>query len=299
MAKVSAFGAATKKAATKQSGPSGPIFPCGDVKDENGKVIYTTAQMQLHLSQYIDGHGQFKAGESLMEKNRKPLIEFATQRMADYWAKTGRRPEHSPKVVTSETGDGSIMTTIFLDKEKNLTQEQFDDLAAIIGEENATGATTRRFEYSFNAQMLETELPDLPKVEAYDDDGNALFVKEDDVKNEIAIEDGQKPPKGFIPKMRYQTYFDVVDAAFGEKFEALFGDTAGERLGGLMVKKPVFKTNKGMIDDLLDFVGRGKEDSAKKLALAIEKSRVEIQLKPSGGAKKAKSKDQSDNDDDD
>lgn len=287
MAKRSAFGSAATKRAPSSKGPSGPIFVCADLKDRAGETIYTQAELVKSIDEYCEGKDIYDRGDALMKKTRKPILDFARAKFAEFWAMMGRRPEHSPKVLTEEKGDGAMVTVEFQDREANLNQEQFDELAAVIGAENAKSVTTKGWEYSLNRETLETEVPELAPIQATDENGDLLYFNEKNPEQEVAVADGQKAPRGYKPKMRPQTFFDLLDALLLEKFTEIFGeDRADDKIGAVLVRKAVFKTNKGMINNLLDFVGRGKDDTAFKLDIAIEKAQVRNAIKPGALKKK-------------
>lgn len=286
MAKISAFGGARRAAAPASKGPSGPIFVVEDLKDGDGDIIYSQAELAKAVESYCEGKDIYDRGEALMDKARKPILDFARSKFAAFWAQLGRRPEKSPKVLTDEKGDGAMVTVEFQDRERNLTQAQFDDLAKLVGEDNAKSVTTKGWLWSLNPEMLAMTITELPLVQAADDDGNPLYVNDKNPEMVVPVLEGQRPPKGYKPQMRSQTYFDLLEAALVSKFVEVFGEErAQSKVEGVLVKKPVFKTNKGTIDRLLDFVGRGKDETPALLEDAIVKANVQTAIKP-GALKK-------------
>jgi hypothetical protein len=296
---VSAFGKAKPKAATTPQSAA-PIFVADVLKDEKGEVIYSQADIKTAINKTIEANSLAARAKSMATANRKPVLEFARRRLAELAIKNGRLPEDSPKLTTEEKGDGNFLTAAFLDKEKNMTDEQYADLAALIGEAAAKEYTRRGFEFGINCDMLDMELPlvdaegkevKLPLVPSFDAEGNAVYFNpKKDTETKI-VPDGTDAPKGWKPLMRRQTYFDLIDSSISERFTKLYGEEqAGQLLEGLFTRKPVFKTKKGLLDRLVDFIGRATEGAAFRLAAAFEKANVEVQLKP--GANKNNGKEE-------
>ena len=219
MAKVSVFGAATRKQTSKPV-PQANVIVAEDVSDPvSGQVIYTKAKISDAITNYVKGHEMEENGKALKSTCRPIVGLFARRNYARLWANIGQRPK-SPKLTTDSTGDGTFITAMFVDKEATLKEEQYAQLVSCIGNKQAEENVIRRDEFSLNPEKL--VLPTGREVEELDENGEA-----------IKQEDG-------TPKMRPETVKDRVEAALGVAFE-----NQPELLDGLMIVKPVFKTKKG------------------------------------------------------
>lgn len=256
MAKLSAFGSAKTQTATKPAKAGAPMFIAADLRDSNGQIVFSQKQIQEAITGYVEGAKLKSQAKTLMETNETIVEDFALTMYARNYATNGRRPDKSPKLLANPDGTGVWLTTAFLDAERNMDANQFAALASVIGKENAEKWTVKESIFSMDNDTLTTELPDLPEVEVMDDDGEPVVIN------------GK-------PQMRKQTVMDQVDAALSEKFAS-----RPEILEKLFTVKPRWTNRKGMIDALLDCVGRGTPEAATKLVSAFKAGRVTIQLKP-------------------
>lgn len=269
----SAFGRAVKKAPAGAGKTAPNVFVAEDFVDPvTNEVLYSQKQVVDAINKLCEGKAMAKTAETLIETYDPIVKTVATRLYAQTYVNAGHRPEKAPKIVTSKDGTGDWITTAFKDAEKNMDKNAFDALAKVIGQKNAEAATIKRDEFSLNSNKLEIELDDLPEVEVLDDNDEAI-----------------KGPDG-APLMRKQTVMDLVDAAITEKF----ADRPGI-LDGLFTVKPVFKTKKGMIENLLDYVGKGTANSVNNLEKALKAARVTCSV-TAGSVKAAKAGDADDDD---
>lgn len=152
------FGNAKKTETVKTTGTRSPIFVADDVKDNEGNVVFSKSQVIQAIEKFVEGDEHIKIGEGLQETNAPIVKAFARREMAKYWSEEGSRPDPNPKVTTDGTGEGVFIGTIFVDKEINLSTDEYDYLASVIGSNNAKGWTQNYTEFKLNPEKLNQEI---------------------------------------------------------------------------------------------------------------------------------------------
>lgn len=150
-----------KKAAPATGGAkkksTAPIFVAADVVDPDGKTIFTKEQVKEAITGFAQGKELEKQGQALMETHRPALSEFGRRNFCRVWASTGSPPSSSPKLTTNEAGTGTMITMSFVDRQMNLTDDQYAHLSNVIGPKNAEEAVERYTQYTIDAKLAARE----------------------------------------------------------------------------------------------------------------------------------------------
>jgi len=235
---VNPFAAAQRKAPSGAKKSDAPIIVAADTKTYDGSM-YSKSEVIGAINGYVEGHQLFEQGKAMKDVGRTTIVAVARTKYAQEWLMNGKRPSN-PKMVTDETGDGAMLSVIFMDSVSKLDEISFGNLASLIGEDKAEELTLKRDDFVINPELLD----------------QTVLVKKDG-------------------KNIKQNVMDAIAEALQDKF-----GPSPEILASLFQVIPKFETTKGLIDKGLELVAPDKSaDSAEKLARFLEFGRFTTQIK--------------------
>lgn len=207
MAKLSALGGAVRKTPGAAAKPKANIIVAADVIDpETQNVVFNRDQIIEAIDGYAEGHKLEEQGKALKEMHRPTLVQTAQRGFAKQWVAAGSQPEN-PKLTTNEQGTGTFIGAAFVDREMKLDENQFNELAAVIGQEAAEANTTHRDEISFNAEKLNQTVKvgadEKTVLELVDEAITNAFTKikrEDLLEGLFVVKEVFQTNKGLLPK---------------------------------------------------------------------------------------------------
>jgi hypothetical protein len=237
--------ATARTAAPASSKPRTNVYNVADVLAPTGGVLYSRDAVSSAIENFCKGKEQYDEGKTLMDMNRPPIEAFGIYGFCGEWLAGGKLPEN-PKLTTDPNGAGYVIGISFVDKEVNLTDDEYTHIANLIGAPAAEANTVKRDVFTLNGDVLDQE------VEVADPNNKGKKVA-DTVMNHVA-------------------------AALTEKFK-----DNPEILANLFTRKPIHRTAKGLIHKGLQLVCQNglRDPSARfKLGEFIRGTKTVIQLKP-------------------
>lgn len=209
-----------------------PYLVADDIKETDGTIVYTKKEITDAIKNFVEGNTKEKEGAAMQETAKKFLGEFARRGFSRIWLAENVRPK-SPKLVTNPEATGAIVTTIFMDKPRNLTHDEFTALKAYLGEEEANGLVDNYEEYHLNGKLAQEKVTIKGKSGSYMD--HIIMACEkyfgDDPKIEAI----------FQPKVVRTTKKGMLDRLLGLAGK---GPEAASRLANLILKTNVVTSYK-------------------------------------------------------
>jgi len=236
--------AVAKVKAPAASKPKTEVQMAGAVIDASGREIYSQKAVISAMENYALGRAKVDEGDALMETTRPIVTAAGLQVFAELFVELERKPDN-PKLTTDPNGNGVLMGVAFVDKQINLNEDEYANLANIVGAAAAEKMVENRNIFTLKPDTLDTEVEIIDKASGK--------VSKDTVMNHMA-------------------------QALGE----LFKDHPAI-IDNLFELKPVFRTQKGVLHEALKHVGQPRDPGTQHRVQAfIRAIKTPISLKPGG-----------------